>query len=128
LNARAVQYDFVIENWGGRNDALPPPFDSLNAGLTNAYASLIVPDLVERIEDFVVPSTGDVGSTGDTIIVYSKDFTSIGAIAASVQDDAVNNGRLAIIDKTVPLTPTIKVYDINGAQVTGLVDILLEGY
>lgn len=77
------------------------------------------PDLIEVIPNYVM--------TGGTI-AYTKNFTSIQAIQATLQQNGLGVVTLRI-DKTVPLAPTITGYNSSQIATSGaLADITLQGY
>ncbi|SCX40498.1 hypothetical protein [Nitrosospira sp. Nsp1] len=87
------------------------------------YMAMVIdaPDIEERISDLTVSSSG-------TAIPYSKDFTAIQVINVTLQENG-SGGVSAKTDKTLPLAPSIKVYNSAGAAVSGAkVDIILQGY
>lgn len=77
------------------------------------------PDLVEVIPNHIV--TGGV-------IPYSKNFTSIKAIQATLQQNAL--GVITVrVDKTSPLAPTLTGYNLSNIATSGAkADITIQGY
>lgn len=77
------------------------------------------PDLVEVIPNHIV--TGGV-------IPYTKNFTSIKAVQATLQQNALGVVTLRV-DKTVPLSPTLTGYNSSDIATSGAkADITLQGY
>lgn len=77
------------------------------------------PDLVEVIPNHIV--------TGGAI-PYTKNFTSIKAVQATLQQNALGVVTLRV-DKTVPLAPTLTGYNSANTATSGAkADITLQGY
>jgi hypothetical protein len=77
------------------------------------------PDIVEVVSNHIV--TGGV-------IPYTKDFTVITAIQATLQQNALGVVTLRV-DKTNPLAPTITGYNSSQIATSGAkADITLQGY
>lgn len=88
----------------------------------NAMSLVIdAPDILEAVNDLVVSAAG-------TAIPYTKNFTSIKNIQATLQ--ANGSGAVTVeIDKTLPLTPTAKCFNSFHTAVSGAtVDFSLKGY
>jgi hypothetical protein len=79
------------------------------------------PDIVETVSDLTISSSG-------TAIPYTKTFTSIKVVHATLQ--ANGSGAVTVeIDKSSPLAPTIKAYNSSHTAVSGAkADIFLQGY
>jgi hypothetical protein len=89
-------------------------------GEVSAFNFVIdAPDLVEVIPNHIV--------TGGAI-PYTKNFTSIKAVQATLQQNALGVVTLRV-DKTVPLAPTLTGYNSANAATSGAkADITLQGY
>lgn len=79
------------------------------------------PDINESIANLAV-------SAGGTTIPFTKPFTAINVVNATLQ--ANGSGAITVeIDKTIPMAPSIKAYNAAHTAVSGAtVDILLQGY
>ena len=87
--------------------------------VTNFNFVIDAPDLVEVIPNHIV--TGGV-------IPYTKNFTSIKAVQATLQQNLLGVVTLRV-DKTVPLAPTLTGYNSADTATSGAkADITLQGY
>ena len=88
----------------------------------NAMALVIdAPDMTENVDDLAVSAAG-------TLIPYTKNFTSIKNIQATLQTNA-SSAVTVEVDKTTPLAPTVKCFDVSHVAVSGAsVDFVLKGY
>lgn len=85
--------------------------------------SLIIdaPDIVEYLQDVVISASG-------TAIPYTKNFTSIKTVTATLQANE-SSAVTVETDKTVNLTPVAKVYNSAHTAVSGAtVDFIIKGY
>lgn len=85
--------------------------------------SLIIdaPDIVEYLEDVVVDAAG-------TIVPFTKDFTVIKTVTATLQANA-SGAETIEVDKTNNLAPVLKAYDALHTAVSGATaDIIVKGY
>jgi hypothetical protein len=91
-------------------------------GRLNAMALVIdAPDMTENVDDLAVSAAG-------TLIPYTKNFTSIKNIQATLQTNA-SSAVTVEVDKTTPLAPTVKCFDVSHTAVSGAsVDFVLKGY
>ena len=89
--------------------------------IINMTVTIDAPDMIETISDLAISSSG-------TVVPYTKNFTSIKAVQATLQANS-SGARTVDINKTNPLHPTVKVYNSSGMAIGGAkVDITLQGY
>lgn len=89
--------------------------------LRELIAIIDAPDMEETLEDVLIDVAG-------TVIPYTKQFTSIKTIQATLQANA--SGAVTVeTDKTLPLAPKIRAFDDTHALVGGATaDLTLKGY
>jgi hypothetical protein len=91
-------------------------------GLVNELQLVIdAPDMVEYPEDVTISSAG-------TIVPYTKNFTVIKTVTATLQ--ANGSGAVTVeVNKTTNLAPVLKAYNASHTAVSGAkVDIIVKGY
>ncbi|WP_339091861.1 phage tail protein [Variovorax paradoxus] len=89
--------------------------------LEEMVLTIDAPDLEEEIPDLAV-------SSGGTTIPYTKNFTSIKTVQATIQANG-SGARTPEITKTLPLAPVIRLLNAAGVAVSGATaDITLKGY
>jgi hypothetical protein len=89
--------------------------------LQQMVLTIDAPDLEEEIADLVV-------SSGGTTIPYTKNFTAIKTVQATIQANG-SGARTPEITKTLPLAPVIRLLNAAGVAVSGATaDITLKGY
>lgn len=91
-------------------------------GTIDAMAIIIdAPDLIEHLSDVAISASG-------TTITYTKNFTAIQTVQATLQANG-SGAETVEIDKTSPLAPVIKAYNSAHTAVSGAeADITLKGY
>jgi hypothetical protein len=119
----------VWQTWPGQLPATTDYYEirvTIGAGAVRGVISkfnLVVdaPDIREEISDLVVAASA-------TTIPYTKNFTSIKTVTATLQGNS--SGAVTVeIDKTSPLSPTIKAYNSAHTLVAGAkADIMIGGY
>lgn len=110
--ATGVTYEFRITIDGGQV-----------RGRVLAFAAQIdKPDLEERIDDFVVASSGTVR------LPITLTFASIKQVLLTVQGDGNGGVSARVLDKDETLGPSIEVLNASGTRVTGLIDARVRGY
>lgn len=99
---------------------------TLGAGSTRGILHGLVvtvdaPDMQEVISDLVISAAG-------TVIPYTKPFTSIKAVTATLQANGSGAETLRI-DKSNPMAPVIRAYNGANVAVSGAsADIVIQGY
>lgn len=99
---------------------------TIGAGATRGILKGLVvtvdaPDLEELLPDVPI-------AAGGTVIPYTKAFTKIVVVTATLQTN-VSGAETVRIDKTSPLSPVIRAYNAAGTAVSGATaDITLKGY
>ncbi|MET3441396.1 hypothetical protein ABIC94_002154 [Variovorax paradoxus] len=89
--------------------------------LQQMVLTIDAPDMEEEIPDLVI-------NAGGTAIPYTKNFTYIKTVQATLQANASGAETLQVT-KTTPLIPFVKAYNAAGAAVSGATaDITLKGY
>lgn len=85
--------------------------------------SLIIdaPDIVEYLQDVVISASG-------TAIPYTKNFTSIKTVTATLQANA-SSAETIEIEKLINLTPVAKAYNASHVAVSGATaDFIVKGF
>ena len=89
--------------------------------ITAMLLTIDAPDMVEELADVAIGS-------GGTTIAYTRPFTSIKTVQATLQANG-SGAETVEIDKTSPLAPSIKAYNAAHTAVSGsTADITLKGY
>lgn len=110
--AAGVTYEFRLVVDGGQT-----------RGRVLAFAAQIdKPDLEERIDDFVVASSGTVR------LPITLTFAAIKQVLLTVQADGNGGTSARVIDKDETLGPSIEVLNASGTRVQGLIDARVRGY
>lgn len=92
-------------------------------GRVTAFAAQIdKPDLEERIDDFVVASSGTVR------LPISLTFSSIKQVLLTVQGDGNGGTSARVLDKNPTTGPSVEVLNAAGTRVVGLIDARVRGY
>lgn len=82
-----------------------------------------VADIVDRVEDFTVASTGTVR------LPLRRTFTEIRNVQLAVQYDAGHpNAHTAIVLDKSTSGPSVQVLDATGARTSGVVDAIVQGF
>jgi hypothetical protein len=111
VTARNGDYQFLITIGSG----------DTQGKISSFVVTIDAPDMRESIADLAISASG-------TAIPYTKNFTSIKVVSATMQTNG-SGARTVEIDKSSPLAPTIKAYDSAHVAVSGATaDIILEGY
>ncbi|MBJ2155259.1 phage tail protein [Variovorax sp. IB41] len=94
---------------------------STQGKITGLVLTVDAPDLEEQIADLAINAAG-------TAIPYTKSFTSIKTIQASLQAN-VSGAVTVELNKSLPLAPSIKAFTAAHTAVSGATaDITLKGY
>ena len=99
---------------------------TIGAGVTRGVLDELIltidaPDLEESLADLAVSASG-------TAIPYSKPFTSIKTVQATLQANG-SGAETVEINKTSPLAPVIRAYNSSHTAVSGATaDIVIRGY
>lgn len=95
---------------------------SVTRGILQAMVLTIdAPDIEEELNDLAI-------SSGGTAIPYAQPFTSIKTVIGQLQ--ANGSGAVTIeVDKTNPLAPVVRAFDISHTAVSGATaDLRIKGY
>lgn len=89
--------------------------------LNEMFLTIDAPDIEETISDLAISASG-------TTIPYTKSFTSIKAITATLQANG-SGAETVETDKTLPLAPVIRAFNSAHTAVSGATaDLVIKGY
>lgn len=100
--------------------SVPQHFGTIRPTITDIGYYVDLPDVIEIIEDLVIPST-------ETTLPISKAYRKITHITLTLQDDGsgANSARVTSKDKAAP---KVRAYNAAGSPVGTTLDILVRGY
>jgi hypothetical protein len=111
VTAKNTDYQFRVTIGGGIT----------RGKIISMAVTIDAPDLEESVADIVINASG-------TAIPYTKGFTSIKSIQATLQANA-SGGITVEVDKGNPLAPVAKVYNASHVAVSGAkADFTIQGY
>ena len=111
ISAAAQVYEFAIDLGGG----------AVQGRIMQAALIVDAPDLVEYLQDIVIPA-------GGVAIPYVKNFSAIKTITTSLQAN-LSGVETIETDKTINLAPRVKAFNSNHASIGGATaDFIIKGY